>query len=50
MARRILFITGDTVSPETRAFLQRLDNPVLSKPFKIGPLRDAIESLLGEPA
>ena len=28
--------------PDTRAFLQRVNNPVLSKPFKIGPLRDAI--------
>lgn len=47
-ARRIIFITGDTVSPDTRAFLQRVSNPVLSKPFKIGPLRDAIESVLGD--
>jgi two-component system NtrC family sensor kinase len=46
-ARRIIFITGDTVSPDTRAFLQRVSNPVLSKPFKIGPLRDAIETILG---
>jgi two-component system NtrC family sensor kinase len=46
LARRIIFITGDTVSPDTRAFLQRVSNPVLSKPFKIGPLRDAIESVL----
>ena len=46
-ARRIIFITGDTVSPDTRAFLQRVSNPVLSKPFKIGPLREAIEGVLG---
>jgi two-component system NtrC family sensor kinase len=46
LARRIVFITGDTVSPDTRAFLQSVANPVLSKPFKIGPLRDAIESVL----
>jgi two-component system NtrC family sensor kinase len=47
-ARRIIFITGDTVSPDTRAFLQRVANPVLSKPFKIGPLRDAIETVLAQ--
>ncbi|HEU0075055.1 MAG TPA: ATP-binding protein [Dehalococcoidia bacterium] len=47
-ARRIIFITGDTVSPDTRAFLQRVSNPVLAKPFKIGPLRDAIESVLAQ--
>jgi signal transduction histidine kinase len=45
-ARRIIFITGDTVSPDTRAFLQSITNPVLTKPFKIGPLRDAIEAVL----
>jgi two-component system NtrC family sensor kinase len=46
LAQRIAFITGDTVSPDTRAFLQRVSNPVLAKPFKIGPLRDAIEAVL----
>jgi two-component system NtrC family sensor kinase len=49
-ARKIIFITGDTVNTETRAFLQGVDNPVLAKPFKIGPLRDAIETVLGQPA
>ena len=48
LARRIIFITGDTVSPDTRAFLQRVSNPVLAKPFKIGPLRDAIEAVLSQ--
>ncbi len=43
---RIIFITGDTVSPDTRAFLQRVSNPVLAKP-QDRPLRDAIESVLG---
>ncbi len=46
LARRMIFITGDTVSPDTRAFLQRVSNPVLSKPFKMGPLREAIETVL----
>ena len=47
-ARRLIFITGDTVSPDTRGFLQGVSNPILSKPFKIGPLRDAIEMVLGQ--
>jgi two-component system NtrC family sensor kinase len=47
LAKRIIFITGDTVSPDTRAFLQEVSNPVLSKPFKIGPLRDAMEEVIG---
>jgi two-component system NtrC family sensor kinase len=48
LARRIIFITGDTVSPDTRSFLQTVRNPVLSKPFKIGPLREAMERVLAE--
>jgi two-component system NtrC family sensor kinase len=46
LASRIVFITGDTVSPDTREFLQQVSNPVLSKPFKIAPLRDAMEEVL----
>jgi two-component system NtrC family sensor kinase len=51
LARRIIFITGDTVSPDTRSFLQTVRNPVLSKPFKIGPLREAMQNVVaGEAA
>jgi two-component system NtrC family sensor kinase len=46
LAERIIFITGDTVSPDTRAFLQEVHNPVLSKPFKIGPLREAMQGVV----
>jgi two-component system NtrC family sensor kinase len=46
LAQRIIFITGDTVSPDTRGFLQTVTNPVLSKPFKIAPLREAMEGVL----
>jgi two-component system NtrC family sensor kinase len=46
LARRLIFITGDTVSSDTRSFLQQVQNPVLSKPFKIGPLRDAMEEVM----
>ena len=46
LARRIIFITGDTVSPDTRAFLQTVTNPVLSKPFKIAPLREAMQGVI----
>jgi two-component system NtrC family sensor kinase len=50
LARRIIFITGDTVSPDTRAFLQDVHNPVLSKPFKIGPLREAMQAIVAAAA
>lgn len=46
LARRVIFITGDTVNPETKSFLQGVTNPVLSKPFRIGLLRDAFEAVL----
>ncbi|HXH22127.1 MAG TPA: ATP-binding protein [Dehalococcoidia bacterium] len=48
LASRIIFITGDTVSPDTRSFLQTVSNPVLSKPFKIGPLREAMDRVTAE--
>ncbi|TPW00653.1 MAG: multi-sensor hybrid histidine kinase, partial [Alphaproteobacteria bacterium] len=35
LARRLIFITGDTVAPETRKFLQGVENAVLSKPFRL---------------
>jgi two-component system NtrC family sensor kinase len=50
MADRIIFITGDTVSPDTRAFLQEVRNPVLAKPFKIAPLREAMREIARAPS
>jgi two-component system NtrC family sensor kinase len=35
LARRVIFITGDTVAPDTRKFLQGVQNTVLSKPFRL---------------
>ena len=42
LARRIIFITGDTVRPEARDFLKATGNPFLSKPFDLGELRKQI--------
>jgi two-component system NtrC family sensor kinase len=47
LAKSTVFITGDTVSAETRTFLQRIDNPCLPKPFSIGDVRKVVERLLG---
>jgi two-component system NtrC family sensor kinase len=47
LASHTVFITGDTVSPETRAFLQRIDNPCLAKPFKVRDVREIVDRLLG---
>ncbi len=48
LAKRIIFTTGDTLSTDTRAFLERADAPHLPKPFTIEDLQQAINDLLGE--
>ncbi|MDI6857752.1 MAG: ATP-binding protein [Dehalococcoidia bacterium] len=48
LAKNTVFITGDTVSAETRTFLQRIDNPCLPKPFSIGDVRKVVRQILGE--
>jgi two-component system NtrC family sensor kinase len=42
LARRLIFITGDTVAPETRRFLQSVENAVLSKPFRLRDVRETV--------
>ncbi len=46
LARRVIFITGDTVAPETRRFLQGVDNAVLSKPFRLRDVRESVRAAL----
>ena len=48
LAARTIFITGDTVSPDTRSFLQQVNNPVLAKPFRVRDVRETIERILSE--
>ena len=48
LAERTVFITGDTVSPDTRSFLQRVKNPVLAKPFRIREVRETINDILAD--
>lgn len=45
-AERMVFITGDTVNVATRQFLQRVSNPCLAKPFKLGDIREIVERQL----
>ncbi len=47
LAKNTVFITGDTVSAETRTFLQRVPNVCLAKPFKIREVRETLNRLLG---
>lgn len=43
LADRVLFITGDTVSPDTRAFLEQTRVEVLHKPFSLEELRHSMD-------
>ncbi|MBI3448046.1 MAG: response regulator [Acidobacteria bacterium] len=42
LARRIIFSTGDVVSSDTRAFLEKTGNAYLQKPFGIDAMRQAV--------
>ncbi|MFP3896058.1 MAG: ATP-binding protein [Anaerolineales bacterium] len=46
LARRTLFITGDTMSSSTREFLRHVGLPYLTKPFEIQEMRLALDRLL----
>lgn len=50
LAHRIVFVTGDTVSPDTRAFLKGTGNRWLSKPFKIQQVIDAVNNMVEKEA
>lgn len=43
--RRVVFTTGDSISPQTRDRLERADRPVLRKPFALDDLRDILDRL-----
>ncbi|PDW03653.1 hybrid sensor histidine kinase/response regulator [Candidatus Viridilinea mediisalina] len=46
LAERVIFITGDTLSPVTRTALEQSGNLYLSKPFSIEQLQEALQSLV----
>jgi two-component system NtrC family sensor kinase len=43
LADRVMFVTGDTVSTDTRDFLHSTGRPVLHKPFSLDELRNHME-------
>jgi len=47
MARRVIFMTGDTVSWDTNTFIAATENPVLLKPFDLEDLRREIFQTIG---
>jgi two-component system NtrC family sensor kinase len=48
LAKRILFVTGDTVSAKSRTFLERTGNRWLSKPFNIKDVEEVVSSYMRE--
>jgi CheY-like chemotaxis protein len=43
---RIIFLTGDTLSPEAQAFFAQVDCPRLIKPFNIQKVQQVIQQVL----
>lgn len=46
LEKRFLFLTGDTLAPGTREFLEETQNAYLGKPFSDADLRQAIARVL----
>ncbi|MBM3182606.1 MAG: response regulator, partial [Chloroflexi bacterium] len=46
LARRVMFITGDVMGPETEAFLSQARAPYVTKPFDASKLKKEVRRLL----
>jgi CheY-like chemotaxis protein len=46
LASRIVFMTGDTMRPETRQFLEDTGRPVLTKPFTIDRVSQIVAEMM----
>lgn len=46
LCQRLIFLTGDTLDPETNAFLAQTGQPHLSKPFRAAECRQTIRRFL----
>jgi hypothetical protein len=49
LCRRMIFLTGDTWSPETRRFVEQCGQPWLRKPCSIAEVRTAMTQVLLAP-
>ena len=45
LASKVVFISGDTVSPDTREFISQTGNPLLTKPFNLEEMLQAVQNL-----
>ncbi len=46
LANRIIFVTGDMISVETRSFFEDNQNRYLAKPFKIEEVKEVVQQVL----
>jgi two-component system NtrC family sensor kinase len=46
LLRRVIFLTGDTLSPEARGFLEQVGVPRLNKPFRAAEVRRIVQQAL----
>ena len=46
VAKKVIFITGDTVNPDTRNFIETNQNPVMIKPFELKELYSQVLELV----
>jgi PAS domain S-box-containing protein len=46
LCRRVVFLTGDTLTPETQAFLAGVPVPTVSKPFTLAEIRRITQHML----
>lgn len=49
LAKRIIFLTGDTVNDETQLFLKATGNPHISKPFQLANIQQVMQDTLALP-
>ena len=48
LASRVVFVTGDIVSPDTQEFLERTGQPVIEKPFDLEALERLVAQEIGK--
>jgi PAS domain S-box-containing protein len=46
LLQRMIFLTGDTLSPGTRQFLEKTGVPCLAKPFALSDVREIVQQVL----
>ena len=46
LARRVIFLSGGAFTEGSRAFLERIENPVLDKPFQLAVLKSTLAAVI----